>query len=289
MKIRHLEIFVAAIECRGLSRASEHLNMSQPAVSAAIKALEEQLSTVLFERPKGSRNVKPTSSAMRFYLHARDILRRCDAARSSVLEHDPRPPKIRVGALHTLSATDIADFQFRIVKDLPAWRWTIREGSALALSTALKEKRLDIAWSVIEQGETEARILWQEPYVAMLSKHHPLAMRGHNSLQVSDLRGDQIILRGRCELPRHALQDAGFSIKPAARAERDELALAMVACGLGFAIAPRNLATEDVVALPVDDFDQHRTIGLKWRPSVPAEVVDSMVSVLLNGSNSTAF
>lgn len=279
MKLRHLEILVAAIEHGGPSRAAEHLNMSQPAVSAALKALEAELSVVLFERANGSRNVRPTGQAMKFYSHARDILRRCDDARKSVGVEDDRHARIRVGALNTLSASDIAAFHSRLVGEAPAWRWTVREGSEQALSDGLRDDRLDIAWTVIKDGEADTKALWQEPYVAMLATHHPLVKRGRSSLRISDLAGQPIILRGRCELPRFALQDAGFSIKPAARAERDDLALAMVACGAGFAIAPRNLATSAVVALPIDDFDWRRTIGLRWRPGISRDAVDAAIAV----------
>ncbi len=280
MKLRHLEIFAAVIECSGVSRASKHLNMSQPAVSAAIRALEEELSVALFERSSGSRTVRPTGVAMRLYVRARDILQRCDDARKSVAVPDERPPKIRVGALQTLPASAVAAFHAKLVRSLPEWRWAIREGGARSLADALKDDRVDIAWTVVEESALDARVLWREPYVAMLAKHHPLAKRGNPSLCMSELNGQPIVLRGRCELPRFALQDAGLSVRPAARAERDELALSMVACGLGFAIAPRSLATSDVVALPVDDLRLSRQIGLKWRPTMSPAAIDAIAAVL---------
>jgi len=281
MKLRHLEILAAVIECRGVSRASEHLNMSQPAVSAAIRALEDELSVELFKRPSGSRTVRPTAAAMKLYAHAREILRRCDDARKSVIEDDERPPKVRVGALQTLSAGDIATFHAHLVRSKPQRRWTIREGSEHSLAEALKDERVDIAWTVVENGATDSRVLWREPYVAMVAKHHPLAKSGNSSLRISELNGEPIVLRGRCELPRYALQDAGLSVKPVARAERDELALSMVACGLGFAIAPRSLATSEVVALFVDDLGLSRQIGVKWRPATSSRLVDAVAAMLM--------
>jgi DNA-binding transcriptional LysR family regulator len=280
MKIRHLEILVAVIENGGPSRASEHLNMSQPAVSAAIKALEAELSVVLFERPSGVRRVRPTDAAMKFYLQARDILRRCEEARNSLKESGKQAPKVRIGVLHTLSAKDIASLQVRLVSGASKWRWTIREGSERMLAESLKSGKVDIAWTVVEGESADARVLWQEPYVAMLSRNHPLARRGSTSLSIADLNSEMIILRGRCELPRLTLHDAGLTARPAARAERDELAMSMVARGLGFAIAPRSLATSDVIALPIDDFDRTRNIGLKWRLDTSADAVEEAVTAL---------
>ncbi len=56
MELYHLRTFVAVAEERNLTRASERLFTSQPAISAHIKALEETLGVTLFERtPKGMR------------------------------------------------------------------------------------------------------------------------------------------------------------------------------------------------------------------------------------------
>ncbi|MCG8360418.1 MAG: LysR family transcriptional regulator, partial [Kiloniellales bacterium] len=65
MKLRHLQILVAVVEQRGISRASEHLNVSQPAVSAAIRSLEDELGVDLFERANSSKGVRPNGQAMK--------------------------------------------------------------------------------------------------------------------------------------------------------------------------------------------------------------------------------
>jgi DNA-binding transcriptional LysR family regulator len=52
--LHQLRTFVAVARERSITRASEQLHLSQPAVSAQIKALEDELGLVLFERtPRG--------------------------------------------------------------------------------------------------------------------------------------------------------------------------------------------------------------------------------------------
>ena len=54
MELYHLRTFVTVAEEGHLTRASERLFTSQPAVSAHIKALEEELGVTLFDRtPRG--------------------------------------------------------------------------------------------------------------------------------------------------------------------------------------------------------------------------------------------
>lgn len=254
--------------------------MSQPAVSAALKALEDDLAVTLFERPTGSRAVRPTAAALKLYKHARDILSRCEAARASVTAPDERAPKLRLGVLQTLAAAAIAAAHAHLNRSADLWRWSVKEGSADALAEGLSEGRIDIAWTAVGAGAVQATVLWHEPYVAMVSKHHAVAKSGRPSVSVSDISGEPFILRGRCELRRFAFRDAGLTIKPVARAERDELALAMVAEGLGIAIAPRSLATADVAALTVDDLGLSRPIGLIWRDETPPAAVDRVVAAL---------
>ena len=280
MKLRHLQIVVAVVEQRGISRASEHLNVSQPAVSAAIRSLEDELGVELFERANMSKGVRPNGQAMKLYHHARDILRRCDEAKTSVMRPDKRRPKVSLGVLHTLAATDIARAHSRLVKTARRWRWAVREGAASWLSDALDKQQIDLAWGVVEQGEPNARVLWREPFVAIVAKDHPIAKSGRTSIRIGDLNNDRIILRGRCELPRNALQDAGLTIKPAARADRDELALALAAQGLGFVIAPRSLATVEVAVLPVDDLTLVRSIGLRWHKETAPKLVEAAIAAL---------
>ena len=58
IKIQQIKYFLSVIENKSFNLASENLNVSQPAISKAIKDMEETLSVKLIERlPKG---VEPT-------------------------------------------------------------------------------------------------------------------------------------------------------------------------------------------------------------------------------------
>ncbi|KIC10886.1 transcriptional regulator [Leisingera sp. ANG-M1] len=62
---RHLIVFEAAARHGSFTRASEELNVQQPAVSAAIKQMEASLGVVLFRR--SHRKVELTGAGMRLY------------------------------------------------------------------------------------------------------------------------------------------------------------------------------------------------------------------------------
>src|SRR5690349_19161718 len=122
MKIQHLRFFAAVIDCGGVVKAAERLRVSQPAVSAGLKALEQELGQSLFERARGGRRLRPTSKAMRFHRDAVEILRQCDAARAQFGTTEPRPARLRIGVLQTIASCDVAAFMAALARHDPALR-----------------------------------------------------------------------------------------------------------------------------------------------------------------------
>jgi len=59
MELYQLRSFVTVAELGQLTRAAERLHVSQPALSAQIKSLEDELGTVLFERGAGGMALTP--------------------------------------------------------------------------------------------------------------------------------------------------------------------------------------------------------------------------------------
>lgn len=72
MNLRQLQHFVLVAQERNFRRASERANLSQPALSHSIKALEEQLDVQLFERTKHS--VKLTATGETILKRAQRVL-----------------------------------------------------------------------------------------------------------------------------------------------------------------------------------------------------------------------
>ncbi len=107
MEIDQIETFLAVVTYGGFHRAAAALRVSQPAVSARVRALEDSLGVKLFSRVHGGLSVSPAGKALR--PHAEQLLR--DVARAR--QADSRNATIRWGriasrgrafGLHLLSA-----------------------------------------------------------------------------------------------------------------------------------------------------------------------------------------
>ena len=80
MELYQLRSFVAVAEAGHLTRAAEKLHVSQPAVSAQIKALEDELDLALFERtPSG---MVLTAAGERLLADAEKVLAAAQAMRT---------------------------------------------------------------------------------------------------------------------------------------------------------------------------------------------------------------
>ena len=87
MEIDQIETFLAVLTYGGFHRAAAALNISQPAVSARVRALEDGLGVKLFARVRGSLSVSPAGKALR--PHAEQLLRDVTRARQAVHELQP--------------------------------------------------------------------------------------------------------------------------------------------------------------------------------------------------------
>jgi len=65
MEIDQLETFLAVTTFGGFHRAAEALRVSQPAVSARIKALEQSLSVTLFARSRNGLTLSDAGRTLR--------------------------------------------------------------------------------------------------------------------------------------------------------------------------------------------------------------------------------
>ena len=96
MDLRQLRYFVKVVEYGNVTRASEVLNIAQPAVSQQMRNLERDMGLQLLER--SVHGVVATAAGQTLYRHALDLLRQADSTRD-LLRQDAESPqgKVAVG------------------------------------------------------------------------------------------------------------------------------------------------------------------------------------------------
>ena len=177
--LRRLRAFVAVCDCGSAARAAGRVHLSQPAVSAAIAALEHSAGTPLLWR--GNRGMTPTAAGERLARRIRAALQHLDGTAAVLLgdgpaaKRWPRITAVQLKALRALAETrgmssaarslGISEPSVhRALRSLEAcvglslWRWA---GSSLELSreALLLARAANLHVSELRRGFEEVREL----------------------------------------------------------------------------------------------------------------------------------
>ena len=102
MEITQLEFFLKVVEEGSFSRAAERAFRTQPAVSLAIRRLEDEIGAPLFDRAQKTPTLTEVGEV--FHDYARRIITLRDEARGVVAElRELRAGRVRVGANESTS------------------------------------------------------------------------------------------------------------------------------------------------------------------------------------------
>ncbi|MFF5231621.1 LysR family transcriptional regulator [Dactylosporangium sp. NPDC000521] len=181
MELRHLVYFVTVAEERNFSRAAQRLRVVQSGVSAAIRALERELGTALFERT--SQRVALTDAGTALLPAARATIDAAQAARDAVDEvRGGLRGALRIGTLISVGFVDLPGLlgQFRAEHPGVDLRLRAAPSGSAGLARSLLDGELDVAF-VSLAGRPPAglsvRVLVADPIVAVLPAGHRLAGR----------------------------------------------------------------------------------------------------------------
>ena len=118
MDLNHLRSFVTVAQFGHLTRAAETLHLSQPALSAHIKTLEEEFGVTLFERSSSGMTLTP--SGRRLLAEAEQIIGAVEHLRHSAQELRGEPTgTLRLGTVLDPSVLRVGDLLVRARERYP--------------------------------------------------------------------------------------------------------------------------------------------------------------------------
>ncbi len=143
MELRTLRYFSAVLEAGSLSRAAGSLFIAQPALTAQIKKLEDELGAQLFERSYAG--VTPTPAGLQLYEDARRLLSDADALRERMRRLPTGPEGSVTLALPFLLASLLTGpLLMRLKHTHPRIRVFVLDDLSLQVRQAMQVRRADI-------------------------------------------------------------------------------------------------------------------------------------------------
>lgn len=290
MRIEQLE-YVAAVTRHGsLRRASEHLHVSQPALSEAISKLERELGVTLLERRRDGTRI--TLRGEELLEHMMGVLEAVDRLQSAAAGAGASHA-IRVGTVNAGTASLLlpAIRDFRLGR--PSARVEVRALQQDEIEAGLTEASLDLGLVNTLDDFTlpprlESVVLRQGSPVAVLPSAHRLAARSEVSAE--DLRGETFV-RMRPGYVMHRFATQLFEERlPASWHSVDgaEMGKMLVAEGLGATVLPDYSVHGDplergglITVRPIKDDRTRVTMRLlRRRGGRPPAAVGELIALL---------
>jgi LysR family hydrogen peroxide-inducible transcriptional activator len=294
--LAYLRYFVALARERHFGRAAERCRVSQPTLSVAIKKLEEELGTQLFERT--ANDVKVTEIGQRIVAQAEKVLIDVNHIHEiATTGKDPLVGPLRVGVIYTIGPYLLPRLIPMVHQHAPHMPFFIQENYTANLAEALKRADLDVI--IISLPFAEPGIvtqpLYDEPFRVLVPAQHPWA--GQKEITSRMLADEQLLLLGAGNCFRDQVLEVCPDCQSASGLQRTlegsslETIRHMVSTGLGVTVLPSTAAdgpeaNNPLVAVrPFVCPEPVRRIALAWRVTYPRNgVIDMLRTAILDCS-----
>lgn len=143
LNLDQLRAFLAVVRHGGVNKASQVLNLTQPAVTARIRKLEEALGTALFER--SASRLKLTKRGEMLLQFAEQFERLSDRVEETIVGQDGIDRHLRIGVSETIAQCWLPELVSALRRMYPRLVVEINVDISIHLRTALLDREIDLA------------------------------------------------------------------------------------------------------------------------------------------------
>ncbi|ODS23418.1 LysR family transcriptional regulator [Candidatus Endobugula sertula] len=209
--LRQLEVFLAVAHHQNITRASEHLNMSQSAASSALKDLEKQFSIQLFDRVGKRLQINELGKIARSKAQA--LLEQARELEVNLREQQ-QLGHLKVGATLTIGNYLAVDLMARYMNEQPGARVSLDVANTESIARKVENFELDIGLIEGELQHPELDIVpWCEDELSLFCcAGHPYAAK--EKLSDKDLMQADWIVRESGSGTRQAFNRGMIGLLP---------------------------------------------------------------------------
>lgn len=190
MNLQQLTVFREVMKTGSVSQAARNLHRSQPAVSASLKTLEDDLKMPLFLRE--GRRLVPVPEAQYLLSEASEVLDRLSAAEQNLTTlRDRRTGRLRIVAMPGPSAFLLPEFISRFIEDRHDVNVTVATRSSPQVRNLISAQGFDVGFCDLEVLEDPDDLILNDSLtcncLCAMAQDHPLAAR--DVITATDLDG----------------------------------------------------------------------------------------------------
>jgi LysR family transcriptional regulator, cyn operon transcriptional activator len=273
--LRQLEVFLAVLEEGGFSAAGERVGMVQPAVSIAIRKLEEKSGVRLLER--SGHRVRPTKEGAVCLGHARMIRSQIASLERQLKEmRSLDTGHVSIGAPPLISAFLLPEIARKFLSRHRGIKLSVVEDSSTAIADRVRSGELDLGIIAGHQDMDglEAALIEQHPVVACVPARSALARLSRVGWK--QLLEQPLVLFAKGYNQRSLVDDMaatlGHTLNIVVEAESGRFITAMVRAGHGVSVTFAIIAEEatGVVGVPITEAPTIPIFSARRKGGVPS-------------------
>ena len=258
LNLNLLKYFYVVVKEGNITKASNKLNISQPAVTKAIKDLEDELNTKLFERNK--KGVIPTNEGLILYEHTKEILDNLSTTINKIEREKKKGGVIYIGTTTTNFGLFVQDALKKFKEANPLVHINIVKAEIRILNDYAKIGKLDIViknnYEEIDNFKKVQAFRIDDKFIASINYFPEFKDKVFSLKELLDnyplilLTGD--VHHGRKNFDRY-LKSLGIDYKPTYEFGSYSLCRELIRDGFGIGIGnPVNYKDKEYVVIKTD-------------------------------------
>ncbi|TDL30823.1 LysR family transcriptional regulator [Jeotgalibacillus sp. S-D1] len=267
MEWHQFEYFKTLARIQHVTKASQILSISQPALSRSIARFEEEIGVPLFERE--GRSIRLNHYGEIMVKRVESMMKEFEAGKQEIQDLlMPDQGVVSLGFLHTLSTNLVPDLIASFRNRYPKVHFQLGQGPSHTILHQLQSGEYDLCLTMKMDAPVEWKPLWSEELFAILPKDHRLAAQKNITLEEIAEESFIHLKKGyslRLTVER-LFENAGISPKIMFEGDEADTVAGLVAAGLGVSILPsqRGIDQSKISQIKIEGIESRRTLGLAW-------------------------
>ena len=258
MDLRKLEIFVRVAELKNFSRAALSLHMAQPAVSIAIRKLEEELEVRLLDR--SGRQVRLTAEGENLLQRAEAILQQvAELKDSNSAMRGLLQGELSIACPSMLATYFLPDMLSGFLKEHTGLQASVTQAGTARVEEMLLADEIEVGVTTSDHPDSDSRLelvpLVNEQMVLCMADGHPWSGRGH--IRIQELHQTPMVVYESGYFIRSTLDQLceEQGVAPVYRMQTNflPLLLSLVKQGLGTTVGLKIVAQQEqgIIGIPI--------------------------------------
>jgi DNA-binding transcriptional LysR family regulator len=237
--------FLAICETLNFTRAAERCHVSQPALTRAIKKLEEELGGPLFLRERNLTHLTELGRVLKPHLQQSIAATRAAMATAQDFQTLDKAP-LKLGVMCTIGPSRLIGLMSKIRRDLPGIELTLHDVVPNEVVDRLLAGSLDVALFGLPEDLPERfdrRPLYRERYLVAFPPGHRFEKK--NVVRLRDMDNESYLARLNCEYTDYIgglLAKSKVSLDIRYASEREDWVQSMILSGMGSTFLPEHMS-----------------------------------------------